>query len=139
MAGNTTTRKQYSGFKPDPVTKGEPSKTAASGNRGPVNTGQLAGDRQAFAQPMNPGTVAKISGIGGTHNDIGEVSGFITDGYQDKNGTPFGESAKFNFLPPGMDINNQENAEIHDMPMRKLTSESYPGDGWMPAPRDLAE
>lgn len=139
MSGNTSTRKQYAGMKPMPVTKGEPAKTASAGNRGPVNDGQLRGDRQAFADPMNPGAPAKITGLDGLHNDIGEMSGFITDGYMDKNGTPFGEAAKFNFLPPGMDINNQENAEIHDMPLRKLTAESYPGDGWMPTPRDVPE
>lgn len=139
MAGNTSTKKQFAGLKPMPVTKGLPSKTATMGNRGPVDDGQLSGTQQRFAQPMNHGTPAKITGLEGTHNDIGELSGFITDGYQDKGKTPYGENAKFNFLPPGMDINNQENAEIHDMPLRLLTSESYPGDGWMPTPRDVPE
>jgi hypothetical protein len=88
---------------------------------------------------MNMGAPSEISGISGTHNDIGELSGFITDGYLDKNDIPFGEAAKFNFLPPGMDISNQENVEIHDMPLRKLTDMSYPGDGWSPAPRDVQE
>ena len=80
-----------------------------------------------------------IKGMSGTHNDIGEKSGFQTSGYIDKKGTPYGEAAKFNFLPPGMDIADQENAEINNMPLRKLTSESYPGDGWSPAPRDIPE
>ena len=88
---------------------------------------------------MNDGVSAKIKGFGQTFDDIGEKSGFIVDGYLDKQGTPYGESAKFNCMPPGMDIDNQMYAEINEMPLRKLTHESYPGDGWMPAPRDIPE
>lgn len=118
-----------------------PSKSSTSAkNYGGDNTGQLNGDGRAekFAVPMQE-VSARIGGLDGLHNDIGEQSGFITHGYLDKQGTPYGEAAKFNFLPPGMDISNQENAEIHVMPLRKLVNESYPGDGWSPAPRDLAE
>jgi hypothetical protein len=105
------------------------------------NDGQMRGNAQPdkFADPMNDGVSAAIRGLEGLHDDIGEKSGFITDGYIDKGGTPYGEAAKFNFLPPGMDISNQENAEIHDMPLRKITEESYPGDGWQPKPRDIPE
>jgi hypothetical protein len=138
MAGNTTTKKAYAGVQESPVKKAEPSKTVSMANQGPKYQGQI-GKNQTFAGPMNQGASAEISGISGTHNDIGELSGFITDGYLDKNGMPYGEAAKFNFLPPGMDISNQENIELHDMPLRKLVSESYPGDGWMPGPRDVQE
>ena len=110
MAGNTTTKKEYGG---------------------------VAGG--VVAEPMNDGVNAKIKGFGQTYDDIGEKSGFIVDGYLDKQGTPYGESAKFNMMPPGMDIDNQCYAEINEMPLRKLTHESYPGDGWMPAPRDIPE
>lgn len=109
-------------------------------NYGGENAGQMKGGAmdEKFAAPMNDVTPG-VDGLGGLYNDIGEMSGFITTGYLDKQSTPFGESAKFNFLPPGMDISNQENTEIHDMPLRRLTSESYPGDGWMPKPRDVEE
>lgn len=139
MAGNTSTKKSYTSIKAGVANKGLPPKSVGYGNSGGTSEGQLSGGQQKFASPMNDGVPAAITGIGGTHNDIGELSGFITDGYLDKGGVPYGEAAKFNFLPPGMDISNQENAEIHDMPMRKLVAESYPGDGWMPAPRDLPE
>jgi hypothetical protein len=141
MAGNAHTGKKYQEMQEDPVKKAEPSKTVKMKNQGPMYKGQVSGStgNQPFAEPMNKGAPAEISGIAGTYNDIGELSGFITDGYLDKNGMPFGEAAKFNFLPPGMDISNQENAEIHDMPLRKLVAESYPGDGWMPTPRDVQE
>jgi hypothetical protein len=121
-----------------PVKKSEASKTVGEGNKKAVYEGQIA-ESMPFAAPLNNGAPAEISGIGRTFNDIGERSGFITDGYLDKNGMPYGEAAKLNFLPPGMDISNQENAEIHDMPMRKLVDLSYPGDGWSPAPRDVQE
>lgn len=63
----------------------------------------------------------------GTNAD--DKSGFQTDGYIDKKGTPEGPSATFNKMPPGMDISNQEIADIRDMPMKKITPEGYPGDG----------
>ena len=135
---NTSTSKKYGNIQESPAKKSEPSKDVHMANKDADYTGQIA-KNQPYAAPMNKGATAEISGIGRTFNDIGEVSGFITDGYLDKNGMPFGEAAKFNFLPPGMDISNQENTEIHDMPMRMLTDLSYPGDGWMPKPRDVQE
>ena len=53
-----------------------------------------------------------------------------TSAYIVKKGTPEGESAHFNAMPPGMNIEDQVVADIRPMPMKKLTSESYPGDGW---------
>lgn len=135
---NTSTRKQYPGFAQMPASKAQSPKSAEKGNSAPTKAGQI-GPREAYAEPMTDGVAAKITGIQGLHNDIGEMSGFITEGYIDKNGIPYGEAAKFNFLPPGMDIMNQENIEVHDMPMRTLVAGSYPGDGWSPAPRDVQE
>ncbi len=140
MAGNTSTKKQFADNREKPVNGGLPSKKATVGVKPGMAAGQLKGlSSEAFADPMNNGAPARISGLDGLYNDIGEMSGFTTQGYLDKQGTPYGEAAKFNFLPPGMDINNQENAEIHDMPLRILVAESYPGDGWMPTPRDVEE
>lgn len=100
--------------------------------------GQMTEEVSApFADPQNMGGSPPISNLGGTHNDIGEQSGFQTTGYIDKRDTPYGEAAKFNFLPPGMEIENQEMASINAMPMRKLTEESYPSDGWEPKPRTV--
>lgn len=100
------------------------------------NTGQMGGEISApFAEPMQTGAPMGITGMGGTYNDIGEKSGFETTGYIYKGDTPYGENAKLNYLPPGMEIDNQEIARIYGMPMIKLTEESYPGDGWEPKPR----
>jgi hypothetical protein len=139
MARNSTSKK-YGGVNSPIAGAALPSKTPQYGNTGGSYEGEMNGNSspEKFGKPMQE-VPASIKGLGGTYNDIGELSGFITDGYLDKGDTPYGEACKFNFLPPGMDISNQENAEIHDMPLRKLTSESYPGDGWMPAPRDIPE
>ena len=65
--------------------------------------------------------------------------GFTADGrHIFKHGTPYGESAQFNYLPPGMDISNQTMCLINDMPMRKLVDVTYPADGAF-APRDVPE
>ena len=95
MAGNTTTKKQYGGVASGVVDKTNSSRTVNASNSGPVSKGQLEGNRQSFANPMNE-VNAKIGGLSGTHNDIGELSGFITDGYLANQGTHYGESAKFN-------------------------------------------
>jgi hypothetical protein len=139
MAGNTSTKKQFKGAA-DTTREDStlpPKSAARDQNMAGKQKGQI-GESAGFANPMNR-VNAQIGGMSGTYNDIGEVSGFITDGYLDKQDTPFGEAAKFNYLPPGMDISNQANAEIHTMPLVCLTAESYPGDGWMPTPRDVAE
>ena len=140
MASDNTTKKAYRGYAGMPVEPGQRPKMPSHPVQGPTYSGQLRGEggMESFAEPMQA-VSAQIRGLSGTYNDLGEVSGFITDGYLDKQGTPYGEAAKFNYLPPGMDISNQKNAEIHDMPMRKLVAESFPGDGWMPSPRDVTE
>jgi hypothetical protein len=106
---------------------------------GQKNDGQMkgGGESEKFAEVHNVVT-PNLDGMGSLKNDIGEKSGFQVTGYINKKGTPFGESAKFNFLPPGMDISNQENVEINNMPMKRVVSESYPGDGW-PGEKDVVE
>jgi hypothetical protein len=99
--------------------------------KGGKYTGQMSGEggSEKFAHPTHEMT-PPIEGMGGTQNDIGEKSGFQTSGYIDKKGTPYGEAAKFNAMPPGSDIDEQAVADIRPMPFKKLVDESYPGDGW---------
>jgi len=142
MPKNVSTVKEFgSKFAEEPKVRATPPRAANVPNRPPINRGQMNGNAQPdkFAEPLNNGINAKIGGLEGLHDDIGERSGFVTDGYFDKGGTAFGEAAKFNFLPPGMDISNQQHAEINEMRLYKITEESYPGDGWMPKPRDIPE
>jgi hypothetical protein len=60
-----------------------------------------------------------------------EKVGIEDSGYLDKKGTPSGQSAMFNKLPPGMNIENQE---VCDIRAEKLVEYrggcSFPGDGW---------
>jgi len=107
------------------------------------DAGEVQGNAQPgdeFAQPRETrADYGDIKGMESLYDDIGEKSGFQTEGYIVKKGTPYGEAAKFNFLPPGMDITNQENTDQRQMPLKKVTEESYAGDGWEPMPRDIPE
>ena len=110
--------------------------------KGATSAGQMRGNAQSdkFAEPMEV-VPTGIENINSLKDDIGEKSGFQGDtgAYIVKKGTPYGEAAKLNFLPPGMDISNQENKDIRDMEFKTLVDTSYPGDGWEPHPRDIKE
>jgi len=59
-----------------------------------------------------------------------DKDGIDDEGYLEKKGTPSGNMAEFNHLPPGTDIEDQEVAHIE--PQKMLTYAgglSYPGDG----------
>ena len=93
-----------------------------------------------FAKPFEE-TDGGMAHMNSLHNDIGEHSGFQADssGYLVKKGMAYGEAAKFNNLPPGMDINDQPYRDIRDMPLKKIMATSYPGDGWEPSISDVPE
>lgn len=110
--------------------------------KGAMSAGQMKGKGQAdkFAEVMEV-VPTGIDNIQSLHDDIGEKSGFDgnTANYIVKKGTPYGEAAKLNFLPPGMDISNQEMKDIRNMEFKTLVDTSFPGDGWEPHPRDIKE
>jgi len=56
-------------------------------------------------------------------------AGINNTGYLVKKGTPYGVSALFNTLPPGMDIEDQEIADIRKQPMKDLVDHTG-FDGW---------
>ncbi len=86
--------------------------------------------------PKGQGSVV---GMNSLRNDIGEKSGFIADGsHITKKGTPSGEGAMFNYLPPGQDISNQHNCDIRAMPLKRVTLMGFPDDGGFPV-RDIPE
>ena len=99
---------------------------------GEVRGKAMPGDQYAKPHSADDGY---IEGMDGLYNDIGEKSGFQTTGYQVKKGTPYGEDAKFNYLPPGMCIDDQENVDIRAMPYKEVVEQSFPGDGWEPTPK----
>ena len=106
--------------------------------KGEKYVGQIGKDA-VFAKPFEP-VDSGIPGMQSEKNDIGEMSGFAasTDSYIVKKGTAYGEAAKLNQMPPGMDINDQDHRDIRDMPMRTLVGTSYPEDGWQGI-RDVKE
>lgn len=59
-----------------------------------------------------------------------EMVGIKDSDYLVKKDIPYGVTAMFNSLPPGMDIEDQENADIRKMPFKTVTAMGYPGDGW---------
>jgi hypothetical protein len=60
-----------------------------------------------------------------------EMVGIKDDGYLTKKGiVEGGANVMLHSLPPGMDIEDQENADIRKMPFKTVTAMGYPGDGW---------
>jgi len=65
-----------------------------------------------------------------------ELVGIRNNGYLAKKGLEFGVNALYNTLPPGMDIEDQENSDIREMQMVVFDEGiGYPGDGWAPRTR----
>lgn len=61
-----------------------------------------------------------------------EMVGVRNNGYLAKKGLEFGVNAFYNTLPPGMDIEDQENADIRSMDMVVYEGGmGFPGDGWV--------
>ena len=68
---------------------------------------------------------------GAGSGEVLDKAGVNNNGYIVKKNTPYGVGAMFNTLPPGMDIEDQEVADIRSMPTREYDGGcSYPGDGW---------
>jgi hypothetical protein len=112
--------------------------------RDPVDKGILnpddALDNSNGLKPTRHGSRGRIDGMEswqqGTNLDD---PGFDANGncfY--KFGTPYGEKAMFNALPPGPDISNQDVVLINEMPLKIVTGMTYPGDGAFPY-RDVPE
>lgn len=60
-----------------------------------------------------------------------EMTGIKDEGYLVKKNLEFGVNAFYNSLPPGMDIEDQENCDIRAMDLVVYErGMSYPGDGW---------
>lgn len=59
-----------------------------------------------------------------------DKAGIQDTGYLVKKNLEYGVNAFYNSLPPGMDIEDQEIADIRSMEMKQITDLGYPGDGW---------
>lgn len=54
------------------------------------------------------------------------TTGFQESGYIDKKGV---SGDMLNQMPPGYNIEDQKNADIRELPLKKIVPLSYPGDG----------
>ena len=117
------------------------AKVSLPNGKGESNVGQVSNyAKEKYAEPFE-GVDGGIANMESLQNDIGEKSGFQsnTEDYIVKKGMVYGEAAKMNIMPPGMDINDQPYRDIRDM---KLVTYSgginFPGDGAF-SPVDLKE
>lgn len=95
---------------------------------------------ERYSKGSNPQS-GKIDGMHSWQPGVNlDDPGFDADGgcfY--KNGTPYGEAAMFNQLPPGPDINDQAYAVINEMPLKTyMGGVQYDGDSAFPV-RDIPE
>lgn len=90
-----------------------------------------ANARGAKRHEMKGDSVADVNVLPNSAHMAGnEMVGIKDSGYLVKKGIAMGNDANFLSLPPGMDIEDQENADIRKMPMKTITAMGYPGDGW---------
>jgi hypothetical protein len=88
--------------------------------------------RGGMRHEMKSSDVADVDVIPDSAEMLGnEMVGVRNNGYLVKKGLEFGVNAFYNTLGPGMDIEDQENADIRAMDMVVYEGGiSFPGDGW---------
>jgi hypothetical protein len=88
--------------------------------------------RGGMRHEMKNSELADIDVIPDSAEMLGnEMVGVRNNGYLVKKGLEFGVNAFYNTLGPGMDIEDQENADIRAMDMVVYEGGiSFPGDGW---------
>jgi hypothetical protein len=90
-----------------------------------------ANARGAMRHEMKGDNVADVKNIANSSKMVGnEMVGVKNEGYLVKKNLEFGVNAFYNSLPPGMDIEDQENCDIRKMETKTVTAMGYPGDGW---------
>ena len=88
--------------------------------------------RGGMRHEMKSSDVADVDVLPDSAEMLGnEMVGARNNGYLVKKGLEFGVNAFYNTLGPGMDIEDQENADIRAMDMVVYEGGiSFPGDGW---------
>lgn len=72
--------------------------------------------------------VADVRTLPAVSGESLDRAGIVNNGYLTKKGLDYGVTAFYNTLPPGMNIEDQENADIRVEPYKEVTNKSYPGD-----------
>lgn len=127
-----TTRSKNSDFEsPQETTLTHTTPTKGGNMPGKDDVIESANARGARRHETGKDMVADQNVLKETAMQSLDKSGIKDNGYIVKKGTPFGVSAFFNSLPPGMDIIDQEVADIRKQEMLTYSGGiSFPGDGW---------
>jgi hypothetical protein len=84
--------------------------------------------RHAVKSPSDSEAYEMLPQVGGESLD---KAGIDNANYIVKKNVPYGVGAMFNTLPPGMDIEDQENSDIREEMLKNWNGGlSYPGDGY---------
>ena len=130
MAKLSQRNKQY---EPPQVTSDDMS-TEAFGGEAPTHVDVIksANARAQKRHEMKHSNLADVEVLPDSAEMVGNERVGIQDaGYLVKKGLTFGVNAMYNSLPPGMDIEDQELADIRKEDMVVYSGGvSYPGDGW---------
>ena len=71
------------------------------------------------------------AGLPSSGGEVLDRAGIKDKGYINTKGIPSGLDARFNYLPPGMNIEDQKNADIKEQKLYTWEGGlSYPKDGW---------
>lgn len=117
-------------------------RTPVSGGKSPTNADivKSAHARGTQRHDMKGQQLADVGVLPDSDRMVhNERVGIHNHDYLVKKGIEFGPNALFNSLPPGMDIEDQENCDIRRMEMKAYRGGmGYPGDGWTDSESDGA-
>jgi hypothetical protein len=107
--------------------------TKKSGGNSP-SMGDIEKSANARAQKrheMKGDKYADVNVLPDSGGESLDKSGIKDNGYLVKKGLDHGITANYNSLPPGMDIDDQENIDSRNQALKTWSGGlSYPGDGW---------
>lgn len=111
-------------------------RTKVYGGKAPSNADivKSANARGGMRHDMKGQELADVGVLADSARMVGnEMVGIKDHGYLVKKNLEYGPDVMYNSLPPGTDIEDQENCDIRQMEMKTITSMGYPGDGWADA------
>jgi hypothetical protein len=91
---------------------------------------ESANKRGSKRHEMKGDMVPDVNVLPTVEGPVLDKAGIKDEGYITKKGLTDGVNVFYNSLPPGMDIEDQETADIRKMSMKTVTALGYPGDGW---------
>jgi len=101
-------------------------------NGRPMDEGQMkvGGAGYSYTEGAAIPEVGDLSDLQSLQGEALDRPGFQTGGYINKKGTAYGEAAKFNYLPPGQDIDNQCNFDgVNGFGFHEIV-DAHGYDGW---------